>query len=57
MKTVKQVNNLRICYHKDFAPGRDYVVKTPTGRIWEEFATLQAAEAFCRDTKDFVRKQ
>ena len=49
-KRIKQINNLVITYtevHK-------YAVWTPDGRCWEDRMTLEQAEDFCRNTKDFV---
>lgn len=51
-KRIKQINNLVIRYTEDF----QYSVWTLDGRCWEDRSTLDQAEKFCRDTKDFVRR-
>ena len=52
-KKIKQINNLTIRYTEEY----QYSVWTPDGRCWEDRMTLEQAEEFCRNTKDFVSKQ
>ena len=58
-KRVKQINNLTIYDMPDDPPDRRFHVHAPHGLLeWgllEEFSTLEAAEAWCRKTKDFLR--
>ena len=51
-KKIKQINNLTIYYNAVYG----YRVFTPDNRCWEEFDTLQDAESFCIETKDFIKK-
>ena len=51
-KKIKQINNLTIRYTEAY----QYAVWTPDGRCWEDRMTLEQAEEFCRNTKDFVSK-
>ena len=51
-KRIKQINNLVIRYTDMY----QYSVWTPDGRCWEDRMTLEQAEEFCRNTKDFVRR-
>ena len=51
-KKIKQINNLTIRYTEEY----QYSVWTPDGRCWEDRMTLEQAEEFCRNTKDFVNK-
>lgn len=50
MKKIKQINNLTI-KHDDVC---QYSVWTPDKRCWEDRMTLEQAEEFCKETKDFV---
>lgn len=52
-KRIKQVNNLLIRYTEIY----QYAVWTPDGRCLEDRMTLEQAEGFCRDTKDFIKKK
>ena len=52
-KKIKQINNLTIRYTEEY----QYSVWTPDGRCWEDRMTLEQAEEFCRNTKDFVSRQ
>lgn len=49
-KKVKQINNLVIRYSEQYG----YSVYTPDGRCWEDRLTLEQAEQFCKETKDFI---
>lgn len=51
-KRIKQINNLVIRYTEFYK----YSVWTPDGRCWADRMTLEQAEDFCKDTKDFVRR-
>lgn len=51
-KKIKQINNLVIRYTE----AHQHAVWTPDGRCWEDGMTLEQAEKFCRDTKDFVKR-
>ena len=51
-KKIKQINNLIIRYTEEY----QYSVWTPDGRCWEDRMTLEQAEEFCRNTKDFVSR-
>lgn len=51
-KKIKQINNLTIRYTEAY----QYSVWTPDGVCWEDKLTLQQAEEYCRETKDFVKK-
>lgn len=50
-KKVKQINNLIIRYSEMY----QYSVWTPTGICWEDRMTLEQAETFARQTKDFCK--
>lgn len=52
-KRIKQINNLVIRYTEEY----QYSVWTPDGRCWEDRMTLEQAEEFCRNTKDFLAKK
>lgn len=52
-KKIKQINNLTIRYTETY----QYAVWTPDGRCWEDRLTLEQAEDFCRNTKDFIKKR
>lgn len=52
-KKIKQINNLIIRYTDEF----QYSVWTPFGQCWEDRMTLEQAEEFCRNTKDFTHKR
>ena len=51
-KKIKQINNLTIRYTDEF----QYSVWTPDDRCWEDRLTLEQAEEFCRETKNFIKK-
>lgn len=51
-KKIKQINNLVIRYSEMYG----YSVYTPDGRCWEDNLTLEQAEQYCKDTKDFLRR-
>lgn len=53
-KRVAQINNLRIYQVSDF--GNKYVVKSPDGRLLEEFRYLPDAKLWCKKTKDFLKR-
>ena len=66
-KRIKQINNLTI--YQDMSKTINYFgeikenpnygkcsVWTPDGRCWEDRLTLEQAEDFCRNTKDFLAK-
>ena len=71
-KRVKQINNLVIKQDtskelfnmtcgliKSSALNPNYLkysVWTPDGRCWEDGLTLEQAEEYCRNTKDFIKK-
>jgi len=46
-----QINNLKIRYSK---LNSAWQVKTPTGKIWDEFAHLNSAKAYAKRTTDFI---
>jgi len=46
-----QVNNLKIKYSK---MNSAWQVKTPTGKIWDEFTHLNSAKAYAKRTTDFI---
>lgn len=52
-KKIKQINNLIIRYTDEF----QYSVWTFLGKCLEDRLTLEQAEEFCRNTKDFVHKK
>ena len=52
-KRVKQINNLIIMYSEAYG----YSVWTPDKRCWEDRLTLEEAEEFCRNTRDFVKNK
>lgn len=52
-KKIKQINNLIIRYTDIYK----YSVWTPDGRCWEDRMTLEQAETFCKNTKDFIKKK
>ena len=67
MIKIKQINNLKIfhspavlmrSFYGTFAecPEKFYIV-APDGRRLEEFATLEAAENYAKDIKDFIVKK
>lgn len=51
-KKIKQVNNLVI----HFTPMYKYAVWSPDGKCLEDRLTLEQAENFCKNTKDFVQQ-
>lgn len=52
-KVLKQVNNLKIRRSDVY----QYSVWAPDGKCLEDrFPTLSAAEAYCRETKDYKRR-
>ena len=51
-KKIKQINNLIIRYSEMYG----YSVYTPDGICWEDNLTLEQAEQYCRETKDFLRR-
>ena len=51
-KKIKQVNNLVIKHDELY----NYSVWTPDGKCWEDRLTLEQAEEFCKQTKDFIKK-
>ena len=64
---IKQINNLviyqdvaeKVNYFGDLKDNPNYgkcSVWTPDGRCWEDGLSLEQAESFCRETKDFVRR-
>jgi hypothetical protein len=58
MKRIRQINNLVIWYQADGLIGRGYSVWGLKKKIcWEEFSSLEAAEKWCRETKDFVKNR
>lgn len=53
MKRIRQINNLTIRYSDVYR----YSVWTPDKRCLEGRLTLEQAEEYCTDTKDFLRKK
>ena len=53
---MKQINNLQI-RHKRYDKPSFYYVRTPDGRILEEFGTFGRAVEFCKNTKDFIKRK
>lgn len=53
MKRIRQINNLTIRYSDVYR----YSVWTPDKRCLEDRLTLEQAEEYCTDTKDFLRKK
>ena len=53
MKLYKQINNLKIYNYTNGG----WCVKTPKGIILEIFAQRHSAEAFCRNTLDFINNK
>lgn len=53
MKLYKQINNLRIYNHNQGG----WCVKSPDGRILEEFGQRHSAEEWCQNTYDFVKRK
>ena len=53
MKRIQQINNLTIRYSDVY----QYSVWTPDKRCLEDRLTLEQAEEYCTDTKDFLRKR
>lgn len=51
-RKIKQINNLSIRYTKFY----QCAVWTPDGRCLEDRMTLEQAEEFCKNTKDFLKK-
>ena len=51
--TVRQINNLKI--NRNI--GDLYLVYAPNGVCLEQFVTLACAVAWCKKTKDFVRRK
>ena len=49
-KKIKQINNLQIRY----AEAYQYAVWSPDGRCLEDRLTLEEAEEYCKETKDFI---
>lgn len=49
-KRIKQINNWIIRYTEI----HQYSVWSPDGRCYEDRLTLEQAEEFCRDNKDYV---
>lgn len=61
MKRIKQINKWIILerrendpYYNSVEKDRNYVVKSPKGIISEDRLTLQEAEEFCVENKDFI---
>ena len=52
-KKIKQINNLSIYYTEMYG----YSVWSPYGVCLEDRLTLEQAEEFCRETKDFVNRK
>ena len=50
-KKIKQINNLIIRYTEIY----QYAVWTNDGRCLDDRLTLEQAEQYCRETKDFIR--
>ena len=50
---IKQINNLKIYFTTWFK----YCVITPDKIVLEDRMTLEQAEEFCRNTKDFIIKK
>ena len=48
---IKQINNLTIRYTELY----QYAVWTPDGRCLDDRMTLEQAEDFCKNTKDFLK--
>lgn len=53
MKRIRQINNLTIRYSDVY----QYSVWTPNKRCLEDRLTLEQAEEYCTDTKDFLKKK
>ena len=53
---IRQINNLRIYRNTNNPIDREYYVKTPDGRILEEFSTLEKAVEYAKETPDFTLK-
>lgn len=51
-KRIKQINNWIIYYTEIYK----YAVWSPDGRCYEDRLTLEQAEEFCRENKDYVRR-
>ena len=51
-KKIKQINNLIIRYTEMY----QYAVWTIDDRCLEDRLTLEQAEEFCRETKDYLRR-
>ena len=52
-KRIKQINNLIIRHTEIY----QYAVWTLDGRCLEDRMSLEQAENFCKETKDFIRKE
>lgn len=52
-KRIKQINNLIIRYTETY----QYAVWTMTGVCLEDRMTLEEAEEFCKETKDYIQKK
>ena len=52
-KKIKQINNWIIRYAELY----QYSVWSPDGKCMEDRLTLEQAEEFCRENKDFVRRK
>lgn len=50
-KRIKQINNLIIRYTEHY----QYAVWSPDGRCLDDRMTLEEAEEYCRNTKDFTQ--
>lgn len=50
---IKQINNLKIY----FTPWFKYCIETPGKIILEDRMTLEQAEKFCKNTKDFIKNK
>ena len=51
MKLHRQINNLKIYNYSNGG----WCVKSPDGRILEEFGLRISAENFCHNTLDFIK--
>lgn len=51
-KRIKQINNWIIRYTEIY----QYAVWSPDGRCYEDRLTLEQAEEFCSENKDYVRR-
>lgn len=53
---IKQINNLEIRY-KEMYHSHNYSVWVKDGRCLEDRMTLEQAEEFCKNTKDFLKRR